>query len=180
MSVQLAQFIHKYLDFWKKSCDQSQMKAQVIGTYIKKMRDQTQTSYTSKKGWGFTKYLSGPARSNQRKLGIYIFKLFEFSPDFLFKMSLFYHKFSSLVAIVKRDMVWQYNNLIKSSLIFLRKNREKSFILSYDSSTGKSYDGFSKKLKTQREQYQVMYQGKGRFKHSRFVLKNMRKLLISS
>ena len=58
--------------------------------------------------------------------------------------------------------------------------KRKSFILSYVSSTGKSYDGFSKKLKTQREQYQVMYQGKGRFEHSRFVLKNMINLLISS
>ena len=37
-----------------------------------------------------------------------------------------------------------------------------------------------KNSKTQREQYQVMYQGKGRFEHSRFVLINMRNLLISS
>ena len=50
-----------------------------------------------------------------------------------------------------------------------QKQRENSFILSYVSSTGKSYDGFSKKLKTQREQYHVMYQGKGRFEHSQFL-----------
>ena len=47
--------------------------------------------------------------------------------------------------------------------------KRKSFILSYVSSTGKSYDGFSKKLKTQREQYHVMYQEKRvDFEHNGF------------
>ena len=81
-------------------------------------------------------------------------------PQLLLKMSLLCDKFSSLVAIVNLDMVWQYNNLIKSSLIFLRKNREKSFILSYDSSTGKSYDGFSKNSKHKENSIKLCIKGR--------------------
>ena len=72
-------------------------------------------------------------------------------------------------------------HLIKSILIFLRKNREKihlSFLML--AQPEKVMTASQKKLKTQREQYHVMYQGKGRFEHSRFILKNMSKLLISS
>ena len=60
-------------------------------------------------------------------------------------------------------------HLIKSILIFLRKNREKihlSFLML--AQPEKVMTASQKKLKTQREQYHVMYQGKGRFEHSQF------------